>query len=117
MNWACPREIYFNREADRLYVTTAKTGHLNIFDIGADPKEPKLLTAAGAPHVAFSPEERYAFVQNSLLKLPEMSDGSITVVDLVKEEVVAQADVLKNKGFSHNRIVLLPKSHVAASRH
>lgn len=48
-----PLEIYFNRDADRLYVTTAKTGHLNIFDIGADPKEPKLLTAAGAPMLRF----------------------------------------------------------------
>ena len=29
-----PLEIYFNSKADRLYVTTAKPGHLHIFDIG-----------------------------------------------------------------------------------
>jgi len=32
------------------------------------------------------PDERYLFVQNSLLNLEGMSDGSITVIDLTKGE-------------------------------
>lgn len=107
-----PLEIYFNKKGDRLYVTTAKPGHLSIFDIGKDATEPKLLkvipAAAGAHHVAFSPDERYAFVQNSFLNLPEMRDGSITVIDLEKNEPIASIDTLKNQGFNPNCIVLLP---------
>lgn len=108
-----PLEMYFNKKGDRLYVTTAKPGHFHIFDISQDPRRPKLLktipAAAGAHHVAFPLDERYAFVQNSLLNLPGMSDGSITVIDLVKGEVVASVDTLKSQGFNPNCIVLLPE--------
>jgi hypothetical protein len=108
-----PLEIYFNQGVDRMYVTTAKPGHMHIFDISADPASPKLLksiaTAEGAHHVAFTQDERYAFVQNSLLNLPGMSDGSITVIDLEAEEVVAVADVLSASGYNPNSIVLLPR--------
>jgi len=108
-----PLEMYFNKKGDRLYVTTAKPGHFHIFDISQDPRKPKLLktipAAAGAHHVAFPLDERYAFVQNSLLNLPGMSDGSITVIDLVKGEVVASVDTLKSQGFNPNCIVLLPE--------
>ena len=97
-----PLEIYFSKWRNRMYVTTAKPAHLNIFAIGANSKPPKLLksiaTSAGAHHVGFSPDERYALAQNSLLNLPGLSDDAITVVDLVKEEIVAQADVLNNWG-------------------
>ncbi|MGH7410030.1 MAG: YncE family protein [Candidatus Methylomirabilis sp.] len=108
-----PLEMYFNKKGNRLYVTTAKPGHFHIFDISQDPRHPKLVktipAAAGAHHVAFTLDERYAFVQNSLLNLPGMSDGSITVIDLVKGEVVASVDTLKNQGFNPNCIVLLPE--------
>ena len=108
-----PLEMYFNKEADRFYVTTAKPGHLHIFDISGDPTKPKLLktlpTAEGAHHVAFTKDWRYAFVQNSFLNLPGMSDGSITVIDLKAETVVANIDTLKNDGFNPNSIVLLPE--------
>jgi len=108
-----PLEMYFNEKGDRLYVTTAKPGHFHIFDISADPAKPVLLktlpTAGGAHHVAFSPDERYAFVQNSLLNLKGMSDGSVTVIDLLKEEVVTSMDTLKNQGLNPNCIVLLPE--------
>ena len=107
--------IDFSEKADRLYVTTAKPGHLHIFDISQDPKHPRLLksirTAAGAHHVAFSPHERYAFVQNNLLNLPEMSDGSITVIDLPKGKVIASVDTLKNQGLNPNCVILLPEWH------
>ena len=77
-----PLEIYFNKKADRMYLTTAKPGHVHIFDT-TNPNQPKLLksipTAEGAHHVAFTKDGRYAFVQNTLLNLPGMSDGSITV--------------------------------------
>jgi YVTN family beta-propeller protein len=108
-----PLEMYFNDRADRLYVTTAKPGHFHIFDISRDPAKPKLLktlpAAEGAHHVAFTKDWRYAFVQNSLLNLPGMSDGSITVIDLKQEKVVGSVDTLKNRGFNPNSIVLLPE--------
>jgi DNA-binding beta-propeller fold protein YncE len=110
-----PLEMYFNEKKDRLYVTTAKPGHFHIFDISQDPGNPKLLqtipAAPGAHHVAFPPDERYAFVQNSFLNLPGMRDGSVTVIDLVKGEVVASMDTLKNQGLNPNCIVLLPEWH------
>jgi DNA-binding beta-propeller fold protein YncE len=108
-----PLEMYFNDRADRLYVTTAKPGHFHIFDISGDPAKPKLLktlpAAEGAHHVAFTKDWRYAFVQNSLLNLPGMSDGSITVIDLKQEKVVGTVDTLKKHGFNPNSIVLLPE--------
>jgi DNA-binding beta-propeller fold protein YncE len=108
-----PLEMYFNKEADRLYVTTAKPGHFHIFDISGDPTKPRLLktlpAAEGAHHVAFTKDWRYAFVQNSLLNLPGMSDGSITVIDLKTEIVIGNIDTLKNEGFNPNSMVLLPE--------
>ncbi len=108
-----PLEMYFNPGGDRFYLTTASPGQLHIFDISKGPKAPKLLksisTANGAHHVAFTKDGRYAFVQNNLLGLPGMSDGSITVVDLAKGEVVASVDTLKNQGLNPNLIVLLPE--------
>lgn len=108
-----PLNIAFSEEGDKLYVTTGIPGHLNIFDIGQDPENPKLLrsikTAEGAHHVVFSPDKRYAFVQNNLLNLPGLSDGSISVVDLEKGETVASIDTLKNQGLNPNCIILLPE--------
>jgi hypothetical protein len=108
-----PLEIYFNGKADRLYVTTAKPGHLHVFDIGKSAGKPELLksiaAAEGAHHVAITKDEKLAFVQNSLLNLPGMSDGSITVVDLVKGEAIGSIDTLKDQGFNPNSIVLLPQ--------
>jgi len=108
-----PLEIYFNGKADRLYVTTAKPGHLHIFDISNSAAKPQLIksipAAEGTHHVAITKDEKFAFVQNSLLNLPGMSDGSITVVDLVKGEVIGSIDTLKEQGFNPNSIVLLPQ--------
>jgi len=108
-----PLEIYFNGKADRLYVTTAKPGHLHIFDISKAAAKPQLIksiaTAEGAHHVAVTKDEKLAFVQNSFLNLPGMSDGSITIVDLVKGEVIGSIDTLKEQGFNPNSIVLLPQ--------
>lgn len=104
-------EILYNRKGDRLYVTTAKPGYVNIYD-NKDPRHPRFLqaiaTAAGAHHMALSPDEGYLFVQNSFLNLEGMSDGSISVIDLQKGEVVGSIDTLKNQGFNPNCIVLLP---------
>ena len=47
-------------------------------------------------------DERYAFVQNTLLNPPGMSDGSVTVVNLQKQEVVKSMD--KDAGFNPNCI-------------
>jgi len=104
-------EMLYNRKGDRLYVTTAKPGYVNIYD-NTDPRHPQFLnaipTAAGAHHMALSSDEGYLFVQNSFLNLEGMSDGSITVIDLVKGEVAGAVDTLKNQGFNPNCIVLLP---------
>jgi DNA-binding beta-propeller fold protein YncE len=110
-----PLEMYFNEKGDRLYVTTASPGQFHIFDISTGLLTPKLLKTIpvgnGAHHVAFSPDERLAFVQNNFLGLPGMDDGSVTVIDLEKEEVVKSMDTLKNQGFNPNSIVLLPEWH------
>jgi hypothetical protein len=58
-----------------------------------------------------SPDERYAFVQNSLLNLPDMSDGSITVVDLKNLTVKTTIDTFKNQGLNPNCIEMMPKWH------
>ena len=107
-------EMLYNKKGNRLYVTTAKPGHVNVYD-NSDPQHPKFLkaipAAAGAHHLVLSQDEQYLFVQNSLLNLPGMSDGSITVIDLLKGEPIASVDTLKNQGFNPNCIVLLPTSH------
>lgn len=112
-NAGVPLEIYFNKNASRMFVTTAKPGHLHIFDISGSVTEPQLLksipAAEGAHHVAFTKNGQYAFVQNALLNLPGMSDGAITVIDLKTQAVVASVDTLKNKGLNPNSMVLLPE--------
>lgn len=87
---------------------------MHIYD-NADPQHPKFLkaipAAPGAHHLVLSPDEQYLFVQNSLLNLPGISDGSITVIDVTKGEALASVDTLKNQGFNPNCIVLLPAGH------
>lgn len=108
-----PLELYFNPVGDRLYATTSAPGHLHIFDVSGGVLEPKLITsiatAKGAHHVAFTKDMKYGFVQNSFLNLPEMRDGSITVVDLEQGKAVASMDTLKDAGLNPNVIVLLPQ--------
>jgi DNA-binding beta-propeller fold protein YncE len=108
-----PLEMYFNKEGDRLYITTASPGAFHIFDVSQDLPTPKLLrtlpAGAGAHHVAFTQDGEYAYVQNSLLNLPDLSDGSITVIDLRKKEVLGSITTLKAQGFNPNCIVLLPE--------
>jgi hypothetical protein len=108
---AMPLEMLYNRKGDRLYVTTAKPGHVTVYD-NTDAAHPRFLrtipAAPGAHHLVFSPDERYLFVQNSLLNLPGISDGSVTVIDLSKNEAVRSMDTLKNQGLNPNCIVLLP---------
>ena len=48
-------------------------------------------------------------IGNALLNLPGLSDGSITVIDLVKGEVIGSVNALKDQGFNPNSIVLLPQ--------
>lgn len=107
-----PLEIYFNKAMSRLYVTTARPGHFHIFDISEGPLKPKLLkqlpAAGGAHHVAFTPDETVAYVQNALLNIPGINDGSITVIDLIKEEVSGSIDTFKDQGLAPNSITMLP---------
>lgn len=107
-----PLEIYFNDAGDRMYVTTAAPGHLHIFDISQGVLTPSALhsvpTAGGAHHVGFTKDFSLGFVQNSLLNLPDMSDGSVSVVDLETGAIVASMDALKEAGYNPNSLVLLP---------
>jgi hypothetical protein len=86
--------------------------------LSKDPAAPvhkkAIATAEGAHHVAFTRDWKYAFVQNAFLNLPGMSDGSITVVDLQRGDVLASVETLKESGHNPNSIVLLPKwNHLA----
>jgi DNA-binding beta-propeller fold protein YncE len=106
-----PLEMLYNAKGDRLFVTTAKPGFVNLYD-NSDPRQPKFLktiaAAAGAHHSVLSPDERYLFVQNSLLNLEGLSDGSITVIDLKQDKVLGSIDTLKTQGYNPNCIMLLP---------
>ena len=106
-----PLEMLYNARGDRLFVTTAKPGYVNLYD-NSDPRRPTFLktipAAAGAHHSVLSPDERYLFVQNSLLNLNGLSDGSITVIDLRSNTVLGSIDTLKSQGFNPNCIMLLP---------
>jgi len=106
-----PLEMMYNAKGDRLYVTTAKPGFVNLYD-NTDPRQPKFLktipAAGGAHHTVLSPDERYLFVQNSFLNLEGMSDGSITVIDLKNDKVLGSIDTLKAAGFNPNCIMPLP---------
>jgi DNA-binding beta-propeller fold protein YncE len=113
MKMGVPLEMYFTPDGQTMYVTTAKPGHLHIFTLGTDRGRPEheaaIPAAEGAHHVAFTRDWKYAFVQNALLNLPGMSDGSITVIDLRRRKVVGSVDTLKDAGYNPNSIVLLPK--------
>jgi len=104
-------EMEFNAKGDRLYVTSAKPGVVNVYDV-ADPAQPRFLrtipAAPGAHHLVFSPDEKYLFVQNSLLNLPGMDDGSITVIDVAQGKAIHSINTLKDAGYNPNCIVLLP---------
>lgn len=106
-----PLEMLYNAKGDRLFVTTAKPGFVNLYD-NSNPRHPKFLktiaAAAGAHHSVLSPDERYLFIQNSLLNLDGLSDGSITVIDLKQDKVLGSIDTLKTQGFNPNCIMLLP---------
>ncbi len=106
-----PLEMLYNAKGDRLFVTTAKPGFVNLYD-NSDPRHPKYLktiaAAAGAHHSVLSPDERYLFVQNSLLNLEGLSDGSITVIDLKQDKILRSIDTLKAQGFNPNCIMPLP---------
>jgi len=113
VNGGVPLEIYFVDGGKTMYITTANPGLLHIFDLSADPSKPKLVksmtTGQGAHHVGLTKDGRYGFVQNSFINLPGMRDGSVSVVDLKAQKVIASIDTLKNMGYNPNSIVLLPK--------
>ena len=114
-----PLELLYNAKGDRLFVTTAKPGYVNVYD-NRDPRQPTFLkaipAAAGAHHSVLSPDERYLFVQNSLLNLDGLSDGSVTVIDLSKDgKVLGSIDTLKAQGFNPNCIMLLPNHFIPGS--
>lgn len=108
---AVPLEIYFSDDGSEMYVTTANPGKMHFFALSKDRRGAKLAktldTANGAHHIAFTKDGRYAYVQNSLLNLPGMSDGSLTVVDMNSRTVLDSVDTFKDNGFNPNSVVLL----------
>jgi hypothetical protein len=64
--------------------------------------------AAGAHHSVLSPDERYLFIQNSLLTSEGLSDRSITVTDLTHGTILGSIDTLKAQGYNPNCIMRLP---------
>ena len=108
-----PLELYFNDEGTEMHVTTANPGRMHFFDISDDPAKPKLTdtleAGEGAHHVAYTKDGRYAYVQNSFINLPGMSEGSITVVDLRERKVIDTIDTFVENGFNPNCMVLLPE--------
>ncbi|PWG65553.1 hypothetical protein DEM34_01205 [Spiribacter halobius] len=106
-------EVYFSADGDRAYITSANPGHLNAFDI-TEPRAPKHLwaveTAGGAHHLVFSEDGSRAYVQNSLLNIDGMNDGSISVVDLQTGKKIDSIDTFKNAGLTINTIVLTPEA-------
>lgn len=108
---AVPLEIYFSDDGSEMYVTTANPGKMHFFALSEDRRDAKLVktldTANGAHHIAFTKDGRYAYVQNSLLNLPGMSDGSLTVVDMNSRTVLDSVDTFKDNGFNPNSVVLL----------
>jgi len=71
-----------------------------------------LPAAGGAHHVAITPDEKTAYVQNSLLNIPGISDGSITVIDLENHEVIDTIDTFKEQNLTPNSITLLPEWYI-----
>jgi len=106
-----PLEMEYNRKGDRLYISVAKPGVVNVYDV-SEPARPRYLqtipAAPGAYHLVFSQDEKYLFVQNSLLNLPGMDDGSITVIDVAQGKAIRSINTLKDGGYNPNCIVLLP---------
>ncbi len=104
----------------RILEKCANPGRMHIFDLNDDRTQPtlkKTLRAGeGAHHVAFTKDGRYGYVQNSFINLPDMSEGSITVVDFQTETVMDTINTFVENGFNPNCIVLLlewndPKGH------
>ena len=108
-----PLELYFSADGKEMYVTTANPGHLHFFDLSDGGRKATLTktlaTGEGAHHVAFDKGGRYAWVQNSFINLPGMSEGSITTVSLADRTVVNHIRTFQEDGFNPNCIVLLPE--------
>ncbi|CAN5171586.1 hypothetical protein BH24PSE2_BH24PSE2_19370 [soil metagenome] len=108
-----PLELYFPDDGRQMYVTTANPGHLHFFDLSDGGRKARLTktlkTGEGAHHVAFDKAGRYAWVQNSFVNLPGMSEGTITTVSLDDRKVIDQIRTFQEQGFNPNCIVLLPE--------
>ena len=108
-----PLEIYFTADGSEMHVTTANPGRMHFFELGDHPGEPTLVktleAGEGAHHVAYTKDGRYAYVQNSFINLPGMSEGSITVVDLKSKTVIDTIGTFIDNGWNPNCIVLLPE--------
>ena len=113
-----PLEIYYNNNLTRAYITSANPGKIHVFDISQDKMSPILIkslkTAGGSHHVAITKNEEFAYVQNGLLNIPGINDGSITVVDLKNLKVIDTIDTFKSDGKVPNSITLLPEWYNSA---
>lgn len=94
-----PLDISFG-PGGNLYVSFAIPGVVNEYNL-EDPSQPKLLRTMnaepGAHHVAFSPDNKYMYVQNNLLNLDGINSGTISVIDFETGDNVTTLDSLTEK--------------------
>ena len=86
INAAVSLEIYFNSDGSQMYTTTSNPGKMHFFDLSEDRTQATLTktldTTGGAHHIAFTQDGQYAFVQYSLINLPGMNDGLVSIEDM-----------------------------------
>lgn len=114
-----PLKLYVHRDRAgelELYVTFAQPGAVHVYGLDALPELPlrrTLPAAAGAHHLVFftTPSGREVVaVQNNLLALDGLAEGSLMVVDQRTGEVLGRVDLPASHGF-------LPESIESAYGH
>jgi DNA-binding beta-propeller fold protein YncE len=106
LSW--PLEFYIHtsqRGETELYISFAQPGVVNVYSLEDLPEltlKRTLPAAAGAHHMVFfsAPSGREVMVvQNNLLNLDGLNDGSLMVVDIDTGEVLATLDLAGEHGF------------------
>lgn len=107
-----PLEMYFLADAKTMYVSTGKPGQLHQFDrsgaLAALKLAKSMAAGEGAHHLGFTKDSRYGLVQNALPNLSRLSDGAVTVADLIKGRFRSRWTRCKKAGSNPNSLLLRP---------